>query len=384
MEERIEKLSSEYSHQHDAAELQQLRALAEQQWRWEAREESMEEFLSGVRHQQQQEQSEEKSEKLILQAREEVASVYEQRLQELQQIVLESEERERSVTAELVEKNRRLEKLNCQVADLADIRTKKAEAGPISREEVNRSSEAVAQNDGVAPRCKTLQTSHGPPPLIHVPVDTAAFSVQGEGESATGVPASATYTHYNLPTQQIALQVLSGLTHQLPNLLEYTGEDEKRDGSFAEWLKRFEMVAELAECSDIIKLKQLILCLRGSAQTFYRTCSEEKTTTYSALTYELSQRFTPVRIQALECSVFHERKQKSFQTVDEYAQELQRLFQKAYPSAALGSEDAHKMGQAVLSSQFVGGLNPDIKRKVAYIEGATFSELWQKARFEEV
>ena len=243
------------------------------------------EELSGVRHQLQQEQSEEKSEKLILQAREEVASVYEQRLQKLQQIVFwESEERERSVTAELVEKNHRLEKLNCQVADLADIRTKKAEAGPISREEVNRSSEAVAQNDRVAPRCKTLQTSHGPPPLIHVPVDTAAFSVQGEGESAAGVPVSTTYTHYNPPTQQIALQVLSGLTHQLPNLPDYTGEVEKRDGSFAEWLERFEMVAELAEWSDTIKLKQRILRLRGSAQTFYRTCSEEKTS-YSALTY---------------------------------------------------------------------------------------------------
>ena len=41
------------------------------------------------------------------------------------------------------------------------------------------------------------------------------------------------------------------------------------------------------------------------------------------------------------------------------------------------------MGQAVLSSQFVSGLTPQIKRKIAYLEGATFSELWQKARFEE-
>ena len=37
----------------------------------------------------------------------------------------------------------------------------------------------------------------------------------------------------------------------------------------------------------------------------------------------------------------------------------------------------------MLSSQFVGGLVPQIKRKIAYLEGVTFSELWQKARFEE-
>ena len=41
------------------------------------------------------------------------------------------------------------------------------------------------------------------------------------------------------------------------------------------------------------------------------------------------------------------------------------------------------MGQAVLSSQFVSGLTRQIKRQIAYLEGTTLSELWQKARFEE-
>ena len=77
------------------------------------------------------------------------------------------------------------------------------------------------------------------------------------------------------------------------------------------------------------------------------------------------------------------RKQGRKESVDTYAQELQRLFQRAYPNAVHGNPDAHEMGQAVLSSQFVSGLTPQIKRKIAYLEGATFSELWQKARFEE-
>lgn len=144
------------------------------------------------------------------------------------------------------------------------------------------------------------------------------------------------------------------------------------------------MVAELAQWPKHIKVKQLALRLRGPAQAYYQTCSETKKHDYTALVQAMSKRFIPVRIQALECSTFHERKQGKKESVDTYAQELQWLFQRAYPSAVRGNADAQEMGQAVLSSQFVGGLVPEIKRKIAYLEGATFSELWQKARFEEV
>ena len=98
----------------------------------------------------------------------------------------------------------------------------------------------------------------------------------------------------------------------------------------------------------------------------------------------VSKRFIPVRIQALEWSTFHERKQGKKESVDAYAQELQRLFKTAYPSAVTGNGDAQEMGQAILSSQSFGGLVPEIKRKIAYLEGATFSVLWQKVRFKEV
>ena len=143
------------------------------------------------------------------------------------------------------------------------------------------------------------------------------------------------------------------------------------------------MVAELAHWTEQIKLKQLALRLRGPALAFFRTRSDEQKHNYQVLVQEMSQRFTPVRIQALECSTFHERRQGRKESVDTYAQDLQRLFQKAYPDALQGTPDAQEMGQAVLSSQFVGGLIPELKRKIAYLEGVTFSELWQKARFEE-
>ena len=113
------------------------------------------------------------------------------------------------------------------------------------------------------------------------------------------------------------------------------------------------MVAELAQWPEKIKLKQLALRLRGPAQTYFRTCSEEQKHNYQALVQAMSRRFTPIRIQALECSTFHERKQGRKECIDTYAQELQRLFQRAYPNAVHGNTDAQEMGQAVLSSQFV-------------------------------
>ena len=59
-----------------------------------------------------------------------------------------------------------------------------------------------------------------------------------------------------------------------------------------------------------------------------------------------------MHIQALECSIFHERKQGSQESVDAYAQNIQCFIQNAYPGAALGSDDEQKMGEAVLSCQF--------------------------------
>ena len=68
---------------------------------------------------------------------------------------------------------------------------------------------------------------------------------------------------------------------------------------------------------------------------------------------------------------------KAGRSPSRHAQELQRLFQRAYPNAVRGNTDAQEMGQAVLSSRW------SHPRKIAYLEGVSFSELWQKARFEE-
>ena len=67
--------------------------------------------------------------------------------------------------------------------------------------------------------------------------------------------------------------------------------------------------------------------------------------------------------------------------MDNYAQSLRGLFHKAYPSALRGSIEAESMGRAVLASQFVSGLRPEIKAKIAGTEGS-MDALLTKARFE--
>lgn len=71
---------------------------------------------------------------------------------------------------------------------------------------------------------------------------------------------------------------------------------------------------------------------------------------------------------------FHDRKQQSHETVDEYAQDMRHLFYQAYPRAQQGNQETEDMGRSVLAYQFVAGLKSNLKSKVAEIEG-TFDQL---------
>lgn len=71
------------------------------------------------------------------------------------------------------------------------------------------------------------------------------------------------------------------------------------------------MIAELCRWSAAAKLVHLTTRLRGQAFAFYRSCPSEQRSDYDQLVAELSKRFTPVRIQAVETSRFHDRKQQT-------------------------------------------------------------------------
>ena len=173
------------------------------------------------------------------------------------------------------------------------------------------------------------------------------------------------------------------LAQQLPPLPKSSGE--RNDGdmeTFQDWLEQFEMIANICGWSLQAKLVNLVTRLRGQAYAFFRSCTIQQKTSYVLLVAELQKRFTPVQLQTVQSSLFHDRKQKTGESVDDYAQDLRTLFHKAYPYAQQGTQEAEKLGQLVLVNQFVAGLLEDIKAKVVGIEGG-FDQLLSRARFEE-
>ena len=128
-----------------------------------------------------------------------------------------------------------------------------------------------------------------------------------------------------------------------------------------------------------VKLVHLTTRLKGPALSFYCSCSSEQRCSYSILKQELQTRFTPVHVRSVQSSLFHGWVQKPAETVDAYAQELKKLFLKAYPKFA---RDRGEEGQLVLASRFVAGLKTQLQERLTGEDG-NFDQLLSKARFEE-
>ena len=82
------------------------------------------------------------------------------------------------------------------------------------------------------------------------------------------------------------------------------------------------------------------------------------------------QLVTPVELIVIQSQNFHDRHQKGKESFDEFAQELKKLFHKAYSSLTRGGIEAEAMGQSVLANQFGSGLKPESKSKVVGFEGS--------------
>ena len=165
-------------------------------------------------------------------------------------------------------------------------------------------------------------------------------------------------------------------------LSKFNGDTiEGEEQSFTDWIEQLELIAEACRWNDQAKLVNLVTRLRGQAYSFYRSCTQDQHASYSALVAALKERFTHVRIQSVQSSRFHERKQLPTEGVDSYAQDLRKLYNKAY-SGAHSSREAEAMGRSVLAYQFVAGLLPHLKSKLVGSDGG-FEELLTKARFEE-
>ena len=180
--------------------------------------------------------------------------------------------------------------------------------------------------------------------LPPVPSQSTGASLLGnvsQDSTPAALPRSQTATTAESPSQAPSVMVSAPplqtthpypVVNQLPPLSKFMGEDLDQEGeNFEEWIEHFEMVAEAYGWDAKARLVNLTTRLQGQAYSFYRSCSPEQRADYGCLKTELLTHFTPVRLQAVHSNLFHQRKQEESETVDHYAQELKRLFYRAYP-----------------------------------------------------
>ena len=117
------------------------------------------------------------------------------------------------------------------------------------------------------------------------------------------------------------------------------------------------MIGDDCRSDEQVKMVHLMTRLKGPAAAFYWSCTPGKKNDYKMLKAELKKRFTPVQLPPMQAGLFHQWRQKEGET----AQDLCKLFYRAYPQAKSGSTKANEMGETVLTSQFVVGLRPDIQ-----------------------
>ena len=91
------------------------------------------------------------------------------------------------------------------------------------------------------------------------------------------------------------------LVQQIPPLAKFSGDMPNGEGEcFSDWKEQFELIAETCHWTNQSKLVNLVTRLRGQAYSYYRSCTMEQRSSYPLLIRALEERFTPVRIQAVQ------------------------------------------------------------------------------------
>ena len=102
--------------------------------------------------------------------------------------------------------------------------------------------------------------------------------------------------------------------------------------SYDEWAIHFENVADVNGWTDEQKLKWLRVRLIGRAQKAFLCLLEDARTTYGAAQKALSDRFEPASQKTRYQAEFQSRKKKPSEGWADFADDLQALVDKAYPS----------------------------------------------------
>ena len=113
-------------------------------------------------------------------------------------------------------------------------------------------------------------------------------------------------------------------------LATYAGEECQDGEAFDRWIRRLERHAELEGWGDREKLLQLELRLKGRAESIFEVLPDESKGSFQAVVDGLGKRLAPVRREALLSAQLMKRRQRDTETVDQYAQDFETLFDRSY------------------------------------------------------
>jgi len=130
------------------------------------------------------------------------------------------------------------------------------------------------------------------------------------------------------------------------------------------WINRFEEVARRKFWDDSTKLDELLPRLQGEAGEFVFTQLSRKTRSkYGKLIQELDARFKVIEVPKTFQGQFSKRSQKDGESVEAFATDLKKIYNKAYPDrpAAIRQQD--------LLRRFLDGLlDNDVRLQVEFVK----------------
>lgn len=157
----------------------------------------------------------------------------------------------------------------------------------------------------------------------------------------------------SLATSQIVRPKQRKSNHTaIARLPAFTGKEK-----WEVWINRFEAVARLQDWNNKSKLQELLPRLQGAAGDFaFDQMSENTLNSYSKRVNELKNRFGVIENKKTYRIQFNRRNQKTGETIEIYAAELKRIYEKAYTN-----RDA-RIRQEDLLQRFLMGIGNDKAR----------------------
>ena len=100
----------------------------------------------------------------------------------------------------------------------------------------------------------------------------------------------------------------------------------------------------------------------GKAEKIYNVLDKESKKTYASATKALRNRLCPIRREALKSAELLRRKQQQNESVDEFAQDFEALFERSYGQAGMDEEARERLKRDL----FMQGLQYRWQESVAY------------------